>query len=107
MDVREISVKLDAAGAAGQKVAISAVSAQSAAITLRPTPTSGDRTEDVLVTPSVDCFVKQGSNPTAVVDTDVLLLGGNTYRLSGFTTGNKLAFITSGAAGNVWIYPGA
>jgi hypothetical protein len=107
MDFREISVKLDGGGN-GAKVAISGTSAQSAALSLKTTPTgSVDSRDSVLIYASVDCFVRNGSNPTAVVDTDVPLAGGNIYRLSGIKDGEKLAFITSGAAGNVWIYPGA
>jgi hypothetical protein len=108
MDVREISVKVDGGGN-GAKVAISGASAQSAALSLKPSPVSGgaDARSDVLVLPSTDCFVRTASNPTAVVDTDVPLVGGQMYRLSGIKDGDKLAFITSGAAGFVWIYPGA
>lgn len=107
MDIREISLKLDGGGN-GAKVAISAVNAQSAALSLKLTPTpTQDARQDVLVYVTCDCFVRNGSNPTAVVDTDIPLAGGGTYRLSGIKDGEKLAFITSGAAGNAWVYPGA
>lgn len=110
MDVREISINLDAGGN-GQKVAISGVSAQSTAITLRTAPSAAapafPEIDSVLVYSSVDCFVRQGANPTAVVDTDQFVPGGLFVRLSNILSGNKIAFITSGAAGNVWIYPGA
>lgn len=107
MDFREVTVKIDGGGN-GAKVAIGAASAQSAALSLKPTPTStADARSDVLVHVSVDCFVRNGANPTAVVDTDLLLIGGNTYRISGVKDGEKLAFITSGGAGFAWIYPGA
>src|SRR5574341_332609 len=106
MDIREISVKLDGGGN-GAKIAISGASAQSAALSLKPSPTAGgaDARFDVLVYVSVDCFVRNGSNPTAVVDTDIPLAAG-LYRLSGINDGDKLAFITSGAAGFAWVYPG-
>jgi hypothetical protein len=108
MDTREISVKVDGGGN-GAKVAISGASAQSAALSLKPTPTSGgaDARSDVLVYVSVDCFVRNGTNPTAVVDTDIPLAGPGLYRISGVKDGEKLAFITSGATGNAWVYPGA
>lgn len=108
MDIREISVKLDG-GANGAKVAINGTSAQSAALSLKLTPTAGgaDVRDSVLVYVTVDCFVRNGTNPTAVVDTDIPLAGGNIYRLSGIKDGEKLAFITSGAAGSAWVYPGA
>jgi hypothetical protein len=108
MDLREISVKLDGGGS-GAKIAISGASAQSAALSLKsfPTPGGADARDNVLVYVTVDCFVRNGTSPTAVVDTDVLLPGPGLYRLSGIKDGEKLAFITSGAAGNAWVYPGA
>ena len=85
-------------GGQSSAVSISGTSAQSAAIT----------TGIAVVTPTVDCFFRQGSNPTALSNgTDQLLLGGNTYRISGITSGNELAFITTGATGTVYITPGA
>lgn len=102
MDVKVISIKA-LTGGQSSVVAISAASAQSAALTMNST----DQT-DVLVTPTVDCFMRQGSAPVAVSDgTDQILLAGNTYRVSGIVNGNKLAFITTGAAGSVYISPGA
>lgn len=108
MDIREISIKLDGGGN-GAKVAINGTSAQSAALSLKPTPASGgaDARDSVLIYSSVDCFVRNGANPTAVVDTDVLVPAGLMVRLSGVKDGEKLAFVTGGASGNVWIYPGA
>lgn len=107
MDIREISIKLNGGGN-GQKVAISGANAQSTALVLKPTPSStSDARSDVLVYSTVDCFARCGANPTAVVDTDVLIPGGLLVRLSGIKDGEKIGFITSGAAGNVWIYPGA
>lgn len=112
MDIREISISVDQQGGLGEKKALSGANVQSSAITTRNTPSSagpgsGQTQLDVLVYPTVDCFMRQGANPVAVVDTDIPLAGGALYRLSGVVTGNKLAFITSGAAGSVWIYPGA
>jgi hypothetical protein len=108
MDIREISLKLDGGGS-GAKIAISGASAQSAALSLKPSPTSGgaDARDSVLVYVTTDCFVRNGASPTAVVDTDIPLAGPGTYRLSGIKDGEKLAFITSGATGNAWVYPGA
>jgi hypothetical protein len=59
----------------------------------------------VLVTPSVDCYVIQGANPTALSDgTDLKLLGNNTYRCR-VTFGSKLAFITATGTGSVNLTP--
>lgn len=107
MDIREISMAVSTGGTS-QKVAISGTSAQSTALssqTLSAPNSAGGL--DVICTVDVDCFVRQGSNPTAVADgTDQLLLGGNTYRLSGIANGNKLAFITASGAGNAYLTPG-
>ena len=83
-------------GGQSSSVSISGTSAQSAAFT------SGE----CVVTPTVDCFVRQGSNPTALANgTDQILLGGNQYRIEGISNSNKLAFITSGSTGTVYISP--
>jgi hypothetical protein len=85
-------------GGQSAAVSISTTSAQSAAIT----------TPSVVVTPTVDCFFRQGANPTALSDgTDQILLATNSYRLSGIVSGNKLAFITASGTGTVYITPGA
>ena len=84
-------------GGQSEAIAISGTSAQCTAITAG----------SALVTSTVDCFFRQGANPTALSNgTDQLLLGGNTYRISGITSGYELAFITTGASGTVYITPG-
>lgn len=97
MDIQQISFALGAPGTS-QAVAISGTSAQSAVM-------PGD---SAVVTPTVDCFVRQGSNPTALADgTDLFLVGGVAYRLN-FPTGVRLALITAGgASGTAYITPGA
>ena len=85
-------------GGQSAKVAVSGTSAQSAIV--------GERSYAV-VTPDVNVFFRRGSNPTAVVDVDQILLANQTYRLYGMAAGDKLAFVTAGAAGNVYITPGA
>ena len=85
-------------GGQSQAVSISGTSAQSTAI-------SGT---SAVVTPTVDCFFRADSNPTALSNgTDQILLGGNQYRIFGITSGHKLAFITTGNTGTVYITPGA
>lgn len=62
----------------------------------------------VVVTPDTNVFFRRGPTPVALANgTDQILLANQTYRLYGFSQGDKLAFITSGAAGNVYITPGA
>lgn len=107
MDIREISMAVSTGGTS-QRISISGTSAQSSVLSSQTVsaPNSAGGL-DVLCTVDVDCFVRQGSNPTALADgTDQLLLAGNTYRLSGIINGNRLAFITSGGTGNAYLTPG-
>jgi hypothetical protein len=84
-------------GATTSTVSVSGTSAQSVAL-------SGGSSA-VVYTP-VDCFVTQGVNPTATTAC-MPLLAGQQYRLGGLQPNNKLAFITSGGTGTVYITPGA
>lgn len=96
MNVQEISIIVDEGGRS-QAVAISSTSAQSAVI----------KTNEIIATPTVDVFVRQGANPTATSDgTDTFLLASTSYRLA-VTPGNKLAFKTASATGTVYLTPGA
>lgn len=62
----------------------------------------------VVVTPDTNVFFRRGSTPVALADgTDQILLANQSYRLYGLNTQDKLAFITSGATGNVYLSPGA
>lgn len=91
--VQEISVAVPSS-AGSQAVAVSAVSAQSAVI----------ESDTVLVHGTVDFFVVQGSNPTAVANTCMFLPKNVSFRLS-IQKGNRLAFI-AGGAGTVYVTPG-
>lgn len=85
-------------GGQSESVALSGTSAQSSAIL-------SDRCT-VFVT--VDCFIRHGSNPTALsTGVDDIIPAGNKVRISGIIPGNKLAFITGGATGTAYITPGA
>ena len=85
------------AGGQSQALAISSVSAASAAIT----------TGFATITPTVDCFFRVAAAPVALSDgTDDFLLANNKYRVTGITSGHKLAFKTSAASGTVYITPG-
>ncbi len=86
-------------GGRAQKVSISTTSAQSGVL-------SGVRF--AVVTPSVECFYRCDSNPTAVSDgTDDILLAGHSYRINDIRDGDKMAFITASGTGSVYISPGA
>jgi hypothetical protein len=105
MNVTEISINLTAGGTS-QKLAISSTSAQSAAAAAASGESKGVPIPYV-VTPDTDCFVRKGSNPTALSDgTDQFLASGNSYRVE-LMDGEKMAFITTSASGNVYITPRA
>lgn len=87
-------------GGTSSVVSISGTSAQSGALT-----TAAEKDFSVIVTPTTDCFVRQGANPTAVSDgTDQILLAYQQRRIS-VKNGNKLAFKTTGATGSVYLTP--
>lgn len=91
----EVSMQLDTGGRS-QVVAITGASAQSTAIT----------GSTIVITPTVDCFARQGLNPTAVANgTDSFLLAGVSRRLS-IVSGNKVALIAASASGSAYITPG-
>lgn len=82
-------------GGESQKVALTAgTSAQSTVID----------TDEVYVLPTVLCFMRQGANPVAVVDSDIALVANAPVRVS-ITRGSKLAFISANA-GAVYLTPG-
>lgn len=82
-------------GGTSQKVAFTTTSAQSAAV-------SANRAFLVVDTP---CFVRQGSNPTAVADgTDQYLPANVPMRVS-LPSGAKLAFVALTGSGNAYITP--
>lgn len=100
MNVNQITLEV-LSGGQSSKIAIGTTSAQTAAVTA----VSGQAVVSVAFTPDVDCFVRRGTNPTAVSDgTDQFLLARTTYRCQ-MLPGEKLAFIASGA-GNVYFTPG-
>lgn len=73
-------------------VAVSGSSAQSAALT----------GADVIAIPTVDCFVVRGRDPTATTAC-LPLLANLAWRLTGIRPDEKLAFITSGGTGTVYL----
>lgn len=82
-------------GGTSQALAISSTSAQSTAIT----------TGFCRIYATVDCFARQGSNPTAVSDgTDTFIPAGIWTRVN-LGRGNKLAFKTTSLSGTVYITP--
>lgn len=96
LDVRQNTMK---ALSGGQSESVDAVTTGSV-------QTSQINTETVLVHPTVDIYFRQGSNPTAVnTGADQFLAAGSTYRLTGITPGNKLAFYGVSTSGPVYITP--
>jgi hypothetical protein len=82
-------------GGRSQSVAISTVSAQSAAMTA----------DTCVLYSSAECFVRQGSNPTAVSNGTDLHIPANTLIRLSIIPGNKLAFITATGTGTVYLTP--
>lgn len=83
-------------GGTSQAVSVSTTSAQSTAIN---SPTA-------MLYSTVDVFLRQGSNPTAVADgTDQILPAFTLVRAYKITVGNKLAFKTASGTGTVYITP--
>ena len=94
---KELSLTVTTGGTS-QAVSISSTSAQSAAISA----------SSVLVCATAACFVRRGSNPTALSNgTDQYLPADTLVRLDGWAAGDKLAFVTTGATGTVYLTPGA
>lgn len=105
MNTTEISILLNTGGTS-QKVSISSTSAQSTAAAVASTESKGQAIPYVICA-DTDCFVRKGTNPTAVSDgTDILLKANQQYRVE-LMDGEKMAFITTSASGNVYITPRA
>ena len=84
-------------GGESSAVSVSGTSAQSAAIN------SGR----VVLYATTEVFFRQGSNPTALATgVDQILPAYTLMRVADITSGNKLAFKTSGSTGTVYITPG-
>lgn len=99
----EISLNVSAGGDCSS-VAVTGVSAQSA-IFFSAGATVPIVSGCVLVTPTVDIFIRQGVNPTALATgADCILLGGQTYRIP-VAAGNRFAVIAVGASGMVYFAP--
>ena len=77
-----------------QTIAISSTSAQSTPI----------HAVLVHITPTVDCYMRQGSNPVAIANIDHFLLGNATQSFR-IIRDNILAFITAAGSGFVHIVP--
>jgi hypothetical protein len=98
----EMSVNVGAGGTSSA-IAVSTTSAQSAIFVANGGTSPGGTT--VIVTPSVNCFVRQGVDPTATNDgTDLFLLGGQSYRINVADT-HRLAFRTASGSGTVYLTP--
>ena len=95
MHVIEISLTAQEGGLSS-KIALSNLSVQ---YTVPP------KCNSLMVTLDVDCFIRMGTNPTALADgTDQFLLGGNTFRIT-VSPGTKVAFISNGGSGYGYITP--
>jgi hypothetical protein len=94
LNTRDIDVVCDEGGRS-QVVAASTTSAQTAnAITA----------DYVMITVPATCFVRMGSNPTALINGTDLALAAGTYRMA-IKSGYKIAVILTTGTGNVYITP--
>lgn len=84
-------------------VSISSTSAQSPALVNITGATINDA---AVVMCTSDCFVICGTNPTATTSC-MPLLANVQYRLYGWNSGDKMAFITSADTGTAYITPSA
>lgn len=83
-------------GGQSQSVAVTTTSAQSTAIS---------NSKTVVLCSTVDCFVRQATNPTALSNgTDQFLPAYTQLRYAGFVSGNKIAVIGTGS-GTLYITP--
>ena len=98
----ELSIKVPST-ASTLSVAISGTSAQSPALVNITGATINDA---AVVMCTSDCFVICGSNPTATTSC-MPLLANVQYRLYGWNSGDKMAFITSSGTGTAYITPSA
>jgi hypothetical protein len=81
-----------------QSVSVSGVSAQTTNAIGSPT---------AVVYSNVEAFALAGSNPSASVAAGTPIAAGQMIRFTGIQPGDKLAFITAGATGTVYVRPGA
>ena len=84
-----------ATGGSCQAVSISGTSAQSTAVTATL----------VHITATVDCFMREAANPTALSDGTDEFLPAYIVTPKIITSGNKIAFKTTGATGTAYISP--
>lgn len=85
-------------GGTSQAIAISGTSAQSAVI---------NNSKTVYICSTVDCFIRQGLNPTALATgVDQFLPAYAPMRFAGLKSGNKIAVIgTTAAPGFLYVTP--
>lgn len=99
MYTQELSLQVNTGGAS-EALSISGTSAQSLPITAALAVT-GDAY--VVAYSTVDCFIRQGSNPTALNDgTDQFLPANLLVRLN-VPNGMRIAAITSAVAGTLYL----
>lgn len=105
MQITEITAEVLSGGQSAQ-IAISSTSAQGPLVSAPTNHPTGVPVK-CLVTPDTICFCRKGTNPTALSNgTDQILLANTTYRVE-LLPGERMAFVTASASGNVYFTPGA
>lgn len=106
MNLTEISIDL-LSGGQSVNIAMTTTSAQGPVMTLPTNHPPAGVPVKVLLTPDTTCFIRKGSNPTALSDgTDQTLLAGNTYRAE-LMVGERIAVILASGTGNLKYTPNA
>jgi hypothetical protein len=96
MSLNPVTIAFElASGGTCQQLALSTVAVQSANI-------DADMVE---ITPSVDCYARAGSNPTALSTGVDHFLVANDTRLFAIRQGEKISFITAVGSGSVKLAP--
>jgi len=92
----QVEQSIFAGAGSSQALAISSTSAKASI-----------RDASVVIYATVDCFMRAGSNPTALATgVDQFIPAGVMLRVA-LQPGYQLAFVTSSASGTVYISPGA
>lgn len=94
MNITEITLDINNGGQS-TLITLSATSAQGPVV-VQPAGLPVGVPVPCVVTPDVNCWARKGTNPTAVQDSDIKLLAGNTYRIQ-LMAGERLALVAAGA----------
>lgn len=103
MNITDISTEV-LAGGQSQQIVLSTTSAPTTAV---PALNPGESSKTVTFVVDAACFVRRGTNPTALSNgTDQYLIANKLYRCQ-MQAGEKLAFVMATGTGNAYVTFGA